>query len=206
MTTAAPEATTTATTAQEPVARTFVARGRSERLVRKPILQKPDGFGGWVTYDTGRRFDFDPDGRIVAYDGRDIRSDDHPAQLVSDAELAERGLPLQGQPRDEVQWLRGHPGFGIRFWEEGNEPDRPRPLEEDFMAACGAAATDLDEERLEELIETEQATHGRAHLIRGAEAILGQVRETKAGVEAEPVSEIPTQPVPVPPEQRPPGY
>lgn len=183
MTTAAPETTTTAT---EPKEHTFVARGRSERLVRRPVLEKPDGFGGWIKYDDGRRFDFDPDGQIVVRDGEDIRDDDHPAGQVSDVILAERGLPPLGQPRDAVQWLRGHPAFGIRFWEEGNEPDRLHPLEEEFSAMLTQAAIGLDEERVEELLAAERATHSRGPLLRAAEATLAQIRSTKERVSMPP--------------------
>jgi hypothetical protein len=162
--------------AAQPSSRTvrFYSRGRNERLIRRPAVLVTDALGRQETRQEAYRIEFAPEGWYTATEGKAPMLDSE-GWLASDEELAERGLPPRGEPRDEVQALRSHKQFNVRFWEEGNEPDRARPLEEDFIAELTSATM---------LLQQEQATHQRPVLLRSATAAVEQITaalEAQAG-------------------------
>jgi hypothetical protein len=74
-----------------------------------------------------------------------------------------------GEMQDAVTWLRRHPEYNSRFHEEGREPGRPQPSDEDFLAAVTEAALNLDDEQITALLRQERATHQRPTLLKTAD-------------------------------------
>lgn len=151
--------------AQETVV--FVSAPRRNYLaVRRPHVERANDVGQVGTVVEGVSYDFAPDGLFRATVGKDVMVDP------------------DGVERDQVDWLRAHRDCGLMFVEEGREPGRQLPTEEEFSAEVVEATADLDSERLRGLLDEERSTHGRPGLIALVEGALRKVE----GLEVSPVS------------------
>jgi hypothetical protein len=139
----------------------YEARGRNHRLVRRPRQVIPNQFGQQVIAQEGVAYDFAPNGRLTLEEGQD---------------------PLDTGPRgeteDAISWIRRHAHLNVYFWEQGREPDRPLPTDEQMLERIMRAGMDLQPHRLLALIATEESTHHRQMLLNVARATLGQVLRT----------------------------
>lgn len=155
------------------------SRGRENRIIRQPLDDRDMMDGRKVRVSERIHYDFAPHGRLTIVDGQDILADGPP-----DAE----GQPTE---QDAITWLKSgyrysdghygpHPYFNERIWIEGEEPDRPRPLETDFNKQVNAALAQLDPAPVEALLEQERATHNRPVLVANAEDALSTILAMKA--------------------------
>lgn len=110
----------------------------------------------------GLRYSFAPTGAIAVREGQDVRPDGP-----------------NGEDQDAVQWLLRHPNLNMFFWEAGNEPDRQRPLESDYLKAVHAALSNGEEVKLVALLEEEKAGHNRQVLVEAANSALDVLRESR---------------------------
>lgn len=148
-------ATATKTKA-EPKTHTFYSRNRKLRLVRIPQATVPDSWGGLVTRErfpgvTRKVYEFE-NGQLTVTAGEDNWPD-----------------APDGSEQDAVDWLRSHEDFNVRYHEQGNEPDRPLPTDEDFMDMVNEASMRWDVEAIVELLRTERESHNRASLVTFAD-------------------------------------
>lgn len=135
----------------------FYSKSMGLRLVRRPrnIITNPVGQQSEVSKHLG--YHFAPDGRITVVAGQDVL-DDGPVD-------PETMLPT---PQDALGWLRSHPQLNILFFEEGAEPDRPRPTDKEFYAALKGFAEERNVEAIAGLVKQERGSHNREQLIDAA--------------------------------------
>lgn len=150
---------------------TFNSRGDEERLVRRPKVVEETTLGRQITRQEALRYEFAPQGTLTVEEGQDVLLDG-PLDPVTREPTAQ----------DALSWLRGHDLFNVRFWEEGNEPDRPRPLEDDFLEEVTAAVAGLQVAPIQVLLDAERATHNRPLLVRAAERSIAQIEATLASI------------------------
>lgn len=145
------------------------SRGRSEKLIRQPLLLLETATGRQIKQQDRVVYDFAPDGRLEVREGQDVLADG-PVD------------PATGEPteQDAVAWLMSHPLLNERFWVEGYEPGRPLPTERDFMAIVTQASALLQEKPIVGALEQEMATHNRPVLVAAAEDALEMIRATNA--------------------------
>lgn len=169
-------------TAEQVEVAQFYSRGREEMLVRRPQIDTPTMTGGSMRVQNPVRYSFAPNGRLSLRPGQDMLPDGPP-----DPETGEPSM------QDAIAWLTEgfdnrdgtfgpHPQFNVRVWREGHEPDRPRPLEGDFLAEVTAAAAGLQVEPIRELLEAEVAGHNRPVLVKAAENAIAQVEQMTAAL------------------------
>lgn len=137
----------------------FYSSARNLRLVRRPLIMEMSSLGTQRRVQEPKRYLFAPDGNLTVREGDDVL-DDGP----------------YGEPQDVLAWLRAHPLYNVYFWEDGNEPDRLRPLERDVLGAINEATARRDTNRLQELLDAEQSTHNRRMLVDACEGALVAVR------------------------------
>jgi hypothetical protein len=147
----------------------YYARGREETLVRRPQVDQQTPLGRQIRLQDAVRYSFAPDGRLSVAEGQDMLADG-----PLDPETMEPTM------QDAVAWLESHSLRNVRFWEEGKEPDRPLPTEEDFLEAVTAATAGLQVEPLQELLEAERGSHARPVLLKAAERAVDQVEKITA--------------------------
>lgn len=155
--------------AKQIVVHEYYSRGREEMLVRRPQVDQTTPLGKQIRLQDAVRYSFAPDGRLSVAEGQD---------MLADGPLDPETMELTTQ--DAVAWLEAHPQRNVRFWEEGKEPDRPLPTEEDFLAEVTAATAGLQVEPLQELLEAERASHARPVLLKAAERAIDQVEKITA--------------------------
>lgn len=157
----------------------FYSRGREERLIRQGEIKAPVGPLGTLQHlRDAVRYEFGPDGRLIVEEGQDILADG-PRDPVT----------RQPTEQDALAWLRSHTQLNIRFWEEGAEPDRLLPTEEDFLEVVTEATITLNREVLLGLIAQERDSHGRPMLLKTAANALEQVDKMDAEIAAKAADE-----------------
>jgi hypothetical protein len=159
----------------------FYSRGRNERLIRQPKVRDLSAIGTQRTIQEGVRYEFAPEGRIEVYEGQDMLPDGPMA-------VNEATGRLEPTPQDAISWLRAHPLFNQRFWEEGAEPDRPLPTEEAFLDVVTTAVATMapeDVEQLEAWLAQERSSHNRPVLLAAADGALRKIAQTRKALEAE---------------------
>ena len=147
---------------------TFYSRGRMERLVRQPLHREVTSLGTQREVQSGVRYEFGPDGWLTVTEGQD---------MLADGPLD----PATRKPtaQDAYAWLRSHELLNTRFWEEGNEPDRLQPTEEDFLDALNLNTASMQPELIREQLQQERATHNRKLLVNSAERALERIAQVE---------------------------
>lgn len=179
-------------TAEQTKTYEFYSKSRNQRLVRRPTLFTETAVGTRILAQQGVRYEF-LDGRLTIREGQD---------RIADGPLGEDGQPTL---QDAYAWLtRGflhvdgsygpHPLLNVTLWEDGNEPDRPRPTEDEFLEVVNDALAAMSAESLvtlDVLLAKERATHNRPVLVRAAERALTTVAAVRAEMAEEPEAESP---------------
>lgn len=150
-----------ATATQKEVA-TYYAKGRNTRLVRRPEVIITTPTGQQLKQQDPLRYEFEPDGWLTVEEGQDL-------------------LPTgpRGEDEDAITWLERHRLFNIKFWREGQEPDRPQPVEEDVLQWINESAVALDDEHIAKLLQQERDTHDRPVVVKSAERAIATVIDAK---------------------------
>ena len=140
---------------------TFYSKSMGLRLVRRPrnIIVNPVGQQSEVSKHLG--YHFAPEGRITVVAGQDVLMDG-----PVDPET------MEPTAQDALGWLRSHPQLNVLFFEDGAEPDRPRPTDKEFYAALKGFAESRDVAAIAGLVKRERATHNREALIEAALTLL----------------------------------
>lgn len=143
----------------------FYSRGRLEKLVRRPQVDIPTAMGTLLRQQESVSYSFAPNGHLEVHEGQDVLPDG-----PLDPET------MQPTEQDAVAWLTAHPLLNTRFWHDGHEPDRPLPIERDFLADCTQAVADLTLEPVQVLLAQELETHNRPLLVQAAEDAIAQIQ------------------------------
>lgn len=145
---------------------TFRTKHAKLRLIRKSIREIRNHHGELISREEGVKYEFQ-NGVLDVYEGQDVMADAYDAEARAIVE------------QDAVSWLRNHPNLDSRrtggFHEEGREPGRPLPTDQDVLEEITTAAMLLDADVLEAVIDREQATHKRPVLIQAATSALEKV-------------------------------
>lgn len=174
-------------TAEQTKTYEFYSRSRNQRLVRRPTVFTESAVGTRILAQSGVRYEFQ-DGRLTIREGQD---------RIADGPIGEDGQPTV---QDAYAWLtRGflhtdgsygpHPLLNVTLWEDGNEPDRPRPTDDEFLEVVNDALAALDPEPLVALLERERATHNRPVLLRAAERAVTTITAMRDKLEEPPEGE-----------------
>lgn len=143
---------------------TFRSKHGSFCIVREPLIRSVEATGiqRTINQESAIRCKFHQGVLVVTED-----------LTVTPAEgiVPNRVMPdgPMGEPQDMVSWLRSQRDFNLRYHEEGNEPDRPLPTDDQFLEMVNDAAFALDEERITELLAQERETHNRSVLVKAAD-------------------------------------
>lgn len=152
---------------------TFNSKYREERLVRSPVNKVPTATGEQMNANPNAvSYSFAPNGTLTVLAGQDERPDGPPGE--------------DGQPtvQDAAAWIRSRPGFNVHIFEEGREPGRPLPTEQELSKQITAATLQLDVDELQAIIQRERETHERASVLTQAQEALDQVQQALADAEA----------------------
>lgn len=155
----------------------FYSKSTNLLLIRVPEITQPLATGVLEVRQKGVSVSFAPGGRARAKVGQDVL----PTKVGEFGEVEEEDL---------VSWLRNHHANGVLFFEEGREPDRPRPTEDQMLEWIVDAVAALDSSRAHELLEHEQATHNREVILRACQRALQKIEMTVAAEHAPAVSEL----------------
>ena len=99
---------------------------------------------------------------------------------------------MEPEKLSAIEWLRQHPDFNNAFHEEGNEPGRPSPSDEEFFAAINEATIYGDVDLIQQMMAQEKATFQRESLIKAADSARKLVLRTRRELaEAEAAEEPP---------------
>lgn len=143
---------------------TFRSKHAELCLVREPLIRTVEATGIQRTVNelTAIRCKFRGGVLVVT---EDVRVAPVPG-LVPNRVMPDGVL---GAEQDMLTWLRSHPDFNSRFHEDGNEPDRPLPTDDQFLEAVNDAAFRLDEEAITAMLAQERETHNRPVLVKAAD-------------------------------------
>lgn len=158
---------------------TFRSRHGRLRLVRVGQAVVPDGWGGQVTRE--RWPDTHPGVTRVVYEfERGVLE-----VVVGGKNWHELPDGPDGETLSTVDWLRLHGEFNVRFFEDGNEPDRQLPTEEDFMDRVNAASVALDVDAIADLLRQERESHNRPNLVTVADNARKRTLRARQELEAQ---------------------
>lgn len=154
---------------------TFRSRGENHRLVRvqRQMGENP-ATGRQFVVQEGLTYSFAPNGLLEVEAGQHVLPDGP-----------------NGQEQDALAWLRAHAQNGEYFTEDGNEPERPRPTEEEMNAAIIAAVSNLDSPSLEQLEANERQTHARPVVLQAISDAQDAVAGRRAELAAAAVAHVP---------------
>lgn len=163
---------------KDPTAAVFYSRITELVLVRRPKVEDHLSTGLTVTKQEGIKYRFRPAGGVgvlVVHTGDD--------ELVDGSAWLAAGED-QRLKRDIVDALKAHQYFNRDFWLEGEEPDRLRPTDEEFLAEVSDGLAELDIAKLRNVLKQEEDTHARPLLLRTARHALEKAQTTRATLEA----------------------
>jgi hypothetical protein len=153
---------------------TFVSRYSDLVLVRKPeIDQYVTGLGRQVL-QRALRYEFHRN-HLKVTAGKDVHQDSL-GWLAPDADPDEE--------RDVVEALKAHRSYGRDFWLQGHAPGTQYPRPQDTRKALQEAIGQLNEARVQEILDEERGSHNRADLIEECENALGVIGSAVAAIEA----------------------
>jgi hypothetical protein len=99
-----------------------------------------------------------------------------------------------GVEQDAVTWLRAHPEYNGRFFESGNEPDRPLPSDDDFHRNLRRHLLALDHDSVVGMLKQERETHARPVLLTAADETRREILALRAQIDAESSEKPPETP------------
>lgn len=144
---------------------TFRSRGENHRLVRvQRQMGENAATGRQFVVQEGLTYSFAPNGLLEVRAGQDVLPDGP-----------------HGEEQDALTWLRAHAQNGEYFTEDGNEPGRPRPTEEEMNTAIIGAVVNMDSPALEQLEANERQTHARPVVLQA----ISDAQDAVAGRRAE---------------------
>jgi hypothetical protein len=100
---------------------------------------------------------------------------------------------LTGLDPDDVEWLRNHENFNLKFTEVGNEPDRERPSVPEVMTEITKAAARRDAEAIAAIYQREIESYDRDVVKETASQALAALEELADEEGAQPAEEQPLE-------------